>query len=103
MPCSFSSLTNNKGLSYIPRTLNTAPTPKVSLNGEIWFFVTDEELNLFKNAKGVATLLDGGVATLEPIENSKRIDEEDMDEFIDMAIAEGFSPVKNLPSFGENK
>lgn len=103
MPCSFSSLTNNKGLSYIPRTLNTAPTPKVSLNGEIRLFLTDEELNLFKNAKGVATLLDGGVATLDPIENSKRFDEEDVDEFIDMAIAEGFLPVRNLPSFGENK
>lgn len=104
----FKGITHNAmdfktAVSYIPRTYNTAPTPKVSLNGEIRLFLTDDELNLFKNAKGVATLLDGGVATLDPIENSKRIDDEDMDEFIDMAIAEGFLPVKNLPSFGENK
>lgn len=103
LPCSFSSLANNKGLSYIPRTLNTAPTPKVSLNGEILLFVTEEELSLFKNAKGVATLLDGGVATMEPVEKWEEFEEEYMDEPIDKARDEGFKPIDELPRFnGDN-
>ena len=103
LPCSFSSLTANKGFSYIPRTLNTAPTPKVSLNGEILLFVTEEELSLFKNAKGVATLLDGGVATMEPAEKWEKFEEEYMDEPIDKARDEGFKPIDELPRFnGDN-
>ena len=103
LPCSFSSLANNKGLSYIPRTLNTAPTPKVSLNGEILLFVAEEELSLFKNAKGVATLLDGGVATMEPVEKWEKFEEEYMDEPIDKALDEGFKPIDELPRFnGDN-
>ena len=103
LPCSFSSLANNKGLSYIPRTLNTAPTPKVSLNGEILLFVAEEELSLFKNAKGVATLLDGGVATMEPVEKWEEFEEEYMDEPIDKARDEGFKPIDELPRFnGDN-
>ena len=102
-PWDFTSLTNNKGLSYIPRTLNTAPTPKVSLNGEILLFVAEEELSLFKNAKGVATLLDGGVATMEPVEKWEKFEEEYMDEPIDKARDEGFKPINELPRFnGDN-
>ena len=84
-----------------------APTPKVTLNAKIILFMEDADAEMFLNSKRCATILDNGFISIanedenfNPATNIRDIhfiDDDDIEEYIEDCIDEGYIKISNLP------
>lgn len=84
-----------------------APTPKVTLNAQIILFMEDDDAEIFLNSKRCASILDNGFISItnedkdfNPVTNVRDlhfIDIDDIEEYIEEYIDEGYIKISNLP------